>query len=83
MTEKQKSRADRWNEAVAAAQTALEDLKAVQEEYQEWRDNLPENLESSPVAEKLDAVCELDIEGAISTIDDAGSIDLPRGFGRD
>lgn len=77
------SRATRWGEAASAAKAALDDLKAVQEEYQEWLDNLPENLQSSPVGEKLTAVCELDIEGAQSTAEEAEGIELPLGFGKD
>lgn len=102
------SRPKRWQEAIDRATKALdtlvaqrdeltgalEDLASVQEEYQEWRDNLPENLDSSPLAEKLDEVIGLDIESAKSTaedigdeirdlLDEAGNVDLPRGFGRD
>lgn len=100
------SRPQRWAAATAAAQEALasmregadafdaamSDLNDLRSEYEDWRDNLPEMLESSPVAEKLDAVCELDfeVEAAESTFDEletligeAESADLPRGFGRD
>lgn len=77
------SRPQRWSAAVNKAIEALEELRAVQEEYQEWRDNLPENFESSPLAEKLDTICDLDIEGALDTANEAGDADLPRGFGRD
>lgn len=80
---KPKSRSSRWNEACIAASIALESLKELQDEYQEWRDNLPENLDSSVIAEKLDAVCDLDIDSAIDTVSEAEGLDLPRGFGRD
>ena len=63
-----RSRPQRW----AAAVETLRDLQA---EYQEWFDNLPDALHDSPVAEKLEEVCALDL--------DALDIDLPRGFGRD
>jgi len=59
----------RW----AAAVTALVDL---QDEYRVWRDNLPANLEGSRLAEKLDAIVELDLE-------ELQVIDPPRGYGRD
>ena len=42
---------------------------------QAWLDNLPENLQSTPLAEKLEEVCPLDL--------DQFDIDMPRGFGRD
>jgi DNA repair exonuclease SbcCD ATPase subunit len=94
---KQKSRGQRWSEAVAAVQAnveaakeALEELKSVRGEYEEWKDNLPENLQSSALGEKLEAVCDLDLDGvesslddALSTLEEAESMDLPLGFGRD
>lgn len=108
MAKKSNSRSARWTDAVGKAKSALEamtaqldelesaisDLRSVQEEYEEWKDNLPENLQSSPLGEKLEEVCYLDIEGIIdtvrsavedaeSTLDEAENIDLPRGFGRD
>ena len=63
------SRTERWATAVAA-------LVAVQEEYRGWLGNLPANFEGSRLAEKLEAICELDLE-------ELQSIDLPRGYGRD
>jgi hypothetical protein len=63
-----RSRIHRWQEYVQG----LRDLQA---EYQEWPDNLPESLQDTALAEKLQEVCDLDLE--------ALNIDLPRGFGRD
>lgn len=80
---KSKSRADRWAFAVDVAERALRDLIDLQAEFQEWRDNLPENLTTSALGEKLDAVCDLDLEVACDTIVEAASLDLPLGFGRD
>ena len=103
------SRPGRWAAAVSDAQSALseiqsrlpslssalEDLRAVQEEYEEWKDNLPENLSQSALAEKLEEVCNLeigvdsvdDLENTLSelegTLSEAEAVDLPRGFGRD
>lgn len=77
------SRAQRWADAAGRAQAALEELKDIQSEFEEWRDNVPENLQSSSLYEKLEAVCDLDIEGAVSTVEEAASVDLPLGFGRD
>jgi len=59
----------RW----AAAVVALIDL---QDEYRAWLDNLPANLEGSRLAEKLQAIAELDL-GELQMIDP------PRGYGRD
>jgi hypothetical protein len=61
-----RSRPQRWMEAV-------ETLRDLQAAYR--LDNLPEALHDSPVAEKLEEVCALDL--------DQLEIDLPRGFGRD
>jgi hypothetical protein len=91
------SRPKRWAKAISDCQTALSDLqnalnslKDVQEEYSEWRDNLPENLQSGNLADKLEQVVELDIESTIDSCDeiesalsDFESADLPLGFGRD
>ena len=80
---KRPSRSTRWADACARASEALGELQDLQQEYSDWKDNLPESLQSSPVGEKLDAVCELDIEGAMSTVEEADGADLPQGFGRD
>jgi len=87
------SRPKRWFKAVEAARQALsevesafDDLNEIKDEYEEWRDNLPENLDQSPVAEKLDAVIEMefDLDGDISgSLDEAENAELPLGFGRD
>jgi hypothetical protein len=71
------SRSARWGEACGTARTAIEELlsaideldtalaelRGVQEEYEEWKDNLPENLAGSALGEKLEEVCGLEIEG--------------------
>jgi hypothetical protein len=77
------SRTARWIAAANAAIEALGELRDLQAEYQDWRDGLPENLQNSPVAEKLDAVCDVDIESARAIVEEAGAVDLPLGFGRD
>jgi hypothetical protein len=59
----------RWVAAVAA-------LLALQDEYRIWRDKLPENLGGSRLADKLEAITELDLEELLA-------IDPPRGYGRD
>jgi hypothetical protein len=59
----------RWATAVAA-------LIDLQDEYRAWLDTLPANLEGSRLAEKLQAIAELDLE-------ELQMIDPPRGYGRD
>jgi hypothetical protein len=93
---KPKSRSQRWNEALSAAwdakhalESAIGALEAIQQEYIEWRDNLPENLENSSLGEKLAEICDLDLDPAnvLDAVDDTlTSAELatpPRGFGRD
>ena len=77
------SRPKQWAAAISDADDAIQRLIDLQGEYQEWRDGLPENLETSVVAEKLDAIIELDLESAQSAIGEAEGCDLPIGFGRD
>jgi hypothetical protein len=105
---KQKSRTARWNDAIQEARSAYEGVKEhqddlasafqnlaeVQQEYIDWRDNLPENLQGSALGEKLNAVADIDIEsmandpmsnweGVESVLDEAEGAELPQGFGRD
>jgi hypothetical protein len=37
-------------------------LVGLQDEYRAWLDNIPHNLEGSSVADKLQAIVELDLE---------------------
>jgi hypothetical protein len=62
-------RPQRW----AAAVAALIDL---QDQYRVWLDNLPASLDGSRLADKLQAIVELDL-------DELQAIDIPRGYGRD
>jgi hypothetical protein len=62
-------RPQRWAAAVAT-------LLDLQEDYRAWLDSLPANLETSRLAEKLQAIAELDL-------DELQTIDPPRGYGRD
>jgi hypothetical protein len=80
---KNKSRSQRWCDAAANAGQALSELVEIQEEYQGWLDNLPENLQGSPVGEKLQTVCDIDISSALDAANEAENADLPRGFGKD
>jgi hypothetical protein len=63
------SRAQRWQEAV-------ETLEHLQEEYQSWLDNMPENFQMSTTAELLQAIVDLDLSELLD-------VEHPQGFGRD
>ena len=78
-----KSRPARWSDAASNAITALEEMQEMQFEYQDWLDNLPDNLRESEVAEKLEIITEIDFDSAIETVGEANDADLPLGFGRD
>lgn len=80
---KKLSRPQQWMEVCDRAASAIEELIELQSSYEEWRDNLPDNLQASTVAEKLEAVCDLDLSGALDTIMEAENAELPRGFGKD
>jgi hypothetical protein len=62
-------RPQRWAAAVAT-------LVALQDEYRAWLERLPESLEGSATAEKLQAITEIDLDELLA-------IDPPRGYGRD
>jgi hypothetical protein len=49
---------------------------ALQDEYRTWLDSLPDNLGASRLAEKREAITELNLE-------ELQDIDPPRGYGRD
>lgn len=77
------SRPARWAEAVRKALEGLEELVDLQQEYQEWYDNMPENTKEGGAGPKLEEITQLDLEGAKSTVEEAEGVELPRGFGRD
>ena len=54
----------------------MQTFLALQDQYREWRDALPESLAGSVTAELLEQVCEMDL----SVLE---AVELPKGFGRD
>jgi hypothetical protein len=64
-----RSRARRWDDAVAA-------LTKLQAEYDAWLQSLPNNLQDTATGEALRAMSELDLS-------ELQAILPPRGFGRD
>ncbi len=83
MGKKGNSRPARWAKACEKMREGLDELTSLKDEYQEWRDNLPENQDSSPVAEKLDAIASIDFESLEDIVSECECADLPLGFGRD
>jgi hypothetical protein len=64
-----RSRARRWNDAVA-------ELTELQSAYCAWLEALPDGLRESATAEALQAISDLDLT-------ELQTINPPRGFGRD
>jgi hypothetical protein len=64
-----RGRARRWADHVTG-------LVEAQGEYAVWLESLPDNLRDSPLAEALQAICDLDLS-------ELQAIEPPRGFGRD
>lgn len=77
------SRSARWSRAASAAVAALDDLKSIQGEFEDWKSNLPENLESSALGEKLESITSIDLDSAVDAANEAEGAELPLGFGRD
>lgn len=50
--------------AASDFENAIQDLADVKAEYQEWYDNMPENLQASPTGEKLEALTYIEVESA-------------------
>ena len=64
-----RSRVKRWHDAVAQ-------LTELQQQYADWLEALPANLQEGVLAETLQAICDLDLS-------DLQAVEPPRGFGRD
>ena len=69
------------------ARAGIEDLKSIQEGYEELKDSLTEGLTQTPFGQKLETICDLDLkidlEDAINSVSEAEGAELPLGFGRD
>lgn len=77
------SRPERWSAAVAKIEAGLSELESLKEEYEDWQNNLPDNAQDGPTAEKLEEVVNLDLDSMRQILDEAQNLDLPLGFGRD
>lgn len=81
---KQLSRPKRWQQAIDLLLNGLSEIQSLKDEYSDWLDNLPENLQSSALYEKLEAIVNgQEIDDLESNISELEGIELPRGFGRD
>ena len=64
-----RSRPQRWHNAVA-------ELVALQDEYRDWFEALPEATRDGATGDALQTILDLDL-------DEIATIEPPRGFGRD
>jgi len=81
---KQLSRPQRWQNAINLINSGFSELQSLKEEYTDWKDNLPENLQSSALYEKLEAIADgQEIDDLEQIISDIEGLELPKGFGRD
>jgi hypothetical protein len=80
------SRAKRLQGAIDRIIDGKDELENLKSEYEDWQGNLPDNLQSSLIADKLDEAIGV-FDDAICNIDDAiinlDGLELPQGFGRD
>ena len=78
------SRPARMNAILERLRDAKTDLEALMGEYQDWFDEMPENLQEGPTGVKLQAVIDDDPTDALQdVIDVLEGLELPRGFGKD
>lgn len=80
---KKESKADRWARLAQQAEDALTEMEEMRSEWSDTFENMNEGLQSSPYGQKLSAMADLDLESAVSTVQEAGGLDVPLGFGRD
>jgi len=57
---------DRLRDAMDRTHEAFGALESVQEEYRDWLDNMPESLQSSPTADLLQEIVDLDVSPYLS-----------------
>jgi hypothetical protein len=77
------SRAAAWARLAGEAVANVEELIDYQQEFQDAKDGQPDSLQDGPFAQKCDEVCNIDLESALVTLQEAEGVDVPLGFGRD
>lgn len=72
-------------------QAAVDELKEVRSEYEEWQSTIPDNMQDGVTYNKIDELLsstegveeEIDLSSAEKLLEMAENADLPVGFGRD
>lgn len=88
----------KWAAQFARVTDEFSNVESVRaDDFESWRDNLPESLQSGATGEKLDAIMDIDLdcpgsEDVVShedletmgeRVEELREIELPQGFGRD
>jgi hypothetical protein len=71
-----RSRPQRWHDAPGLRRGRLAELVALQAEYRDWFEALPEAARDGATGDALQAILDLDL-------DEIAAVEPPRGFGRD
>jgi len=80
---RRESRAAAWSRLAGEAAANIEELISLQAEFERANDAQPDNLQVGPFGQKCDEICGIDLESALSTLQEAEGAEVPLGFGRD
>ena len=69
---------EKVQDAVDKATNALQEISELQEEYSEWYESMPEQLQEGPTGEKLSEIIELDFDLEITVeLESADDLEVP------
>ena len=77
------SRANAWQRLADEAAANIEQLIEYQGEFESAQSAQPDSLQDGPFAQRCEEICGIDLESALSTLQEAVDAEPPRGFGRD
>ena len=77
------SRANAWRRLADEAAANTEQLIEYQGEFESIRSAQPDSLQDGPLAQKCEEICGIDLESALSALQEAADAEVPLGFGRD
>lgn len=72
-----KSKQEQWQDACSEAEAAVQKLLDLQADCQEKYDAMSEKQLEGDKAEALSSICDLDLQGAMDTIQEAAGLNLP------
>ena len=77
------SRANAWQRLADEAAANIEQLIEYQGEFESAKSAQPDSLQDGPFAQKCEEICGIDLESALSALQEATDAEVPLGFGRD